>query len=369
MSALKWIAKSNTRTALAKSVTRRGWIGIDFGATSVKLAQLVCDGSGVRMASRWSFPHDGAARMSDAATASETLREQIAQLKPLRRLFLGSNCAAVLPMALTEYRWFEIPKGSAAEQSRMTGEELAAELGVEPSELAYDCWDCSLEENPAAEVVPMAVTAVPRKTAQNLGNDLLSAGFECQVLDGAVCALARAVQLAGFKAAEDSVVAIDLSHTLPMVVLVRNGRPLFARPLRGVGLQSLLEPLESNLQLNRDECQQLLQHFGLAPIGESPTLATAKTMQIVAHPLQDLLNEIKRTVDYICQHFRRCAPRHVCLTGGGAAIKNLPEHIGQRLQMPTTPWTLEGCPPNAGDALYALAAGLSALAWEANACS
>ena len=107
----------------------------------------------------------------------------------------------------------------------------------------------------------------------------------------------------------------------------------------------------------------------MTAIGQQPTLATGRTMQVIARPLQDLLNEIKRTVDYIGQNFRNNKPHRVCLFGGRAAIKNLPEHISHKLELPASPWGLGGNRPDPGDALFGLAAGLSALAWEDHACS
>lgn len=348
---------------------RRGWIGIDFGTHSIKLAQLVRRGPEFHIAARWTLSHPSLSPVSGADSYSDAMQDQIAKLKALRRLFLGRACAAVLPMALVEHRSFEIPKGTESEQNRMMGEELAAELAVEPQELAFDCWDCSPSEIPNSDVARMSVNAVPKKLAETLANQLLSTGLECQVLDGIPCAMARAVELASPKPSDGSVVAIDLSYTLPLVVLAKAGRPLFARTLRGVGMRSIEQPLQTSLELSFDECQQLLVRYGLTAIGQPPTLATGKTMQIIAHPLQDLLAEIKRTVDYICDNFRAHKPRHVCLFGGGALIKNLPGHISHKLQMPATPWTLGGTHSDPSDAIYGLAAGLSALAWESAVCS
>ena len=368
MSIVTWAIGRSAAPVLASRM-RRGWIGIDVGTYSTKLAQIERRGSEYRISARWSLSHADPSALAGADTRVEALESQIGKLKPLRQLFSGRNCAACLPMSLVETRCFEIPKGTHSEQNRMAGEELAAELGVEPSELAYDCWDSSLADASAADIVKMSINAVPKKLAQTLGNRLLTAGLECQVLDGTSCALARAVAISNIKPAEDPVVAIDLSYTLPLVVLVKSGQPLFTRTLRGVGMQALMQPLEAALALSPDACQQLLVRYGLTVLGQQPTLATGKTMQIIAHPLQDLLSEIKRTVDYIHQHFRTCKPRHVCLFGGGAVIKNLPEHINHILQLPVTPWSMDGSLSNPHEAIYGLAAGLSALAWEENACS
>ena len=371
MSILKWAThrKASSKRTPGIAGAARGWIGIDFGSHGLKLVQVERRGSEIRLAARWSLTHAAYDQAFGVETFSEAMPGQIANLKGLKQLFSGRKCAAVFPMALVEHRLFEIPRGSESEQHRMTGEELAAELAVEPQDLAFDCWDSSLDAEPDAAVARMLVNSVPKSLAQKLGDSLLAIGFECQVLDGVPCALARAVGLADPAAAEDAVVAIDLSYSLPVVVLVKRGRPLFARTLRGVGLQSIMQPLQAGLELSSEECQQLLVRYGVTAIGQQPTLATGRTMQIIARPLQDLLSEIKRTVDYISQNFRGNRPQRVCLFGGGAAIKNLPEHIGHKLELPTATWGLSGSNSDPGDAIYGVAAGLSALAWEDKACS
>ena len=371
MSILKWATPRLTASVRTKRITSavRGWIGIDFGSHGLKLAQVERRGSEYRIAARWSLTHVGNAEAFGIESFSNAMPGQISNLKGLKQLFSGRRCAAVFPMALVEHRLLEIPRGSAGEQHRMAGEELAAELGVEPDELAFDCWDGSLGEQSDADVARTLVNSVPKSLAQKLGDSLLNIGLECQVLDGVPCALARAVELNNVHAAEDAVLAVDLSYTLPVVVLVKSGRPLFARTLRGAGLQSMMQALQTSLDLSSDECQQLLVRYGVTAIGQQPTLATGRTMQIIARPLQDLLNEIKRTADYISQNFRGSKPQRVCLFGGGAAIKNLPEHISHKLDLPTTPWGLGGESPDPGDALFGLAAGLSAIAWEDHACS
>ena len=367
MSVLEWATGRPAGSSLS-SRARRGWVGIDFGTHSIKLAQIERRGSEVTVSARWTLSFSSQSSVADADAFGDAIGEPIAKLKTLRRLFIGRTCGAVLSMSLVEQRSFELPKGTHAEQNRMAGEELSAELNVEPHELAFDCWDCS-SANSEDSVTRVSVNAVPKTLADKLANRLLGTGLECQVLDGVPCALARAVDLAGSRADEGAVIAVDLSHTLPVIVLVADGRPVFTRTLRGVGMQAIAQPLQTALELSPEECQQLLMRYGLTPIGQQPTLATGKTMQIIAHPLQDLLSEIKRTVEYISQNFRTFKPRRLCLFGGGAVIKNLPEHISHKVQMPATPWTLGGVNPDPTDAIYGLAAGLSALAWEDAACS
>jgi Tfp pilus assembly PilM family ATPase len=332
------------------------------------LAQIERQGTQFRIGSRWTLadPDHTLAIQPDACTAP--LHARITPIRALTRLFSGNKCAAVLPTNLIDLRTFDIPQGTPAELHRMTGEELAADLGVEPQDLAYGCWEIVPGGFHDPGMARMWVTAVPKSVATQAGDSLLSAGLACQVLDSMPCALARAVEMSACDKLGDSVIAIDLGYTLPLVVLVKEGKPIFSRTLRGLGIQALMQPLQTTLGITTEECEQLLIRYGVASSGAG-TLAVQRTMDIITHPLEDLLGEIKRTVDYIAQQFRGCKPRQVCLFGGGALIKNLSDLLSSELEMPVAPWTLGGNQADPADALYGVAAGLSSLAWEDTGCS
>lgn len=375
MSAVQWAMSRIGRTGLSYSV-KKGWIGVDLGTASVKLSQLERQGSQYRIATRWmlrsSQPSETAVLVpGDVKTSvDEGLPNVLSELSRFKRLFTGHRCASVVSMSSVELRSFEIPAGSPAEQSRMVGEELAADLAVEPDQLAFDCWDTTSASIIEAGMARMSAVAMPKQMATKLADCLLGSGLACQILDAMPCALARAVALAAPMATEqDASVAIDLGNTLPLVVLVKHGRPVFVRTLRSLGMQTITQPLRANLQITSEECEQLLSHYGVALSGQSTSAIAQKTMAIISDPLQNLLTEIKRTVEYIGQQFRSFNVQQVYLFGGGALIKNMPEQISQRLKIRAIPWTLGGDRSQSTDPLYGVSAGLSALAWEQTACT
>ncbi len=360
---------SKIKTARIPLRSKRGWIGIDIGARSIKMAQVEASASGYRILARWTLDAENNSIMTRDEMGSHLLKSSLSRCRSLRSLFFGRDCAAVLSMSMVDFRLLEIPRGNADEQNQMIGEELAADLGMEPENLAFDGWEVGNESTANTELTRMATIAVSRTLAEQLNDSLLAAGLNCRALDGMPCALARAVEMAGLGKPERAVIAIDLGYTSPLFVLVKGGRPIFARTLRGVGLQSIVQPLEKSLQISSDECQQLLTRFGVVVNGQAPVVATQKTMQLIADPLHNLVTEIKRTVDYIGTQFRSLSTSQICLFGGGALVKNLPEYLSQQLHLPVAPWTLGGERSDPSDALYGVAAGLSCLQGEAVSCS
>lgn len=349
--------------------TQRGWIGVDIGTNAIKLAQVERQGSQYHISARWTLTNTTNKSLHTEMTSEEMISARLTELTSLRRIFSGRNCAAVLPMSMVQHRSLELPKSENSEQFRMVGEELSADLEAEPEDLAYGCWATGYEAQSNAELIDVSVIAAPKILVEQVAYRLLSAGLACQALNGMPCAVARAVQIANLKQPEEMVLALDMGYTSPMIVLVKNGLPLFTRTLRGVGLQSIMQPLETGLQITSEECQELLGHYGVANVDESPTLATQKTMQLIANPLHNLVAEVKRTIEYVGQKFRSSKLARLSLFGGGALIKNFPEYLSHQVQLPVNAWSLDGATSKKSDALYGVACGLSSLTFESAPCS
>jgi Tfp pilus assembly PilM family ATPase len=366
---LQNVLNGKSKTGCGPLGPKRGWIGIDIGSRANKMAQVEKTGNGFRISARWTLNSENSSIASRDEIGNDFLLKSLSGFKTLKRLFSGRDCASVLSMSMVDFRLLEIPTGNADEQRQMVGEELAADLGMEPNDLAFDSWEVGTENGAKADLKKIASIAVPKKLAEQLNNSLLSAGLECHALDGMPTALARAVAMAGLDRSDRAVIAVDLAYTSPLFVLVKGGQPVLARTLRGVGLQTIMQPLETNLQISSEECQQLLSCYGVAIKGQSSVAATQKTMEWLTDPLYNLVTEIKRTIDYVGTQFRTLKPDRICLFGGGALVNNLPEYLSQQLNIPASPWTLGGEHVDPTDALYGVAAGLSLLKWEASLCS
>lgn len=346
-----------------------GWIGVDIGSQAIKLVQLERTGTSLHIAARWTLVDPTAGILQREDLCAEGLQKRLCDMKKLRRLFVGQACAAVLPMSLVDFRTLEIPAGDATEQRRMVAEELAADLGQEPADLAFDFWPISRSPAAGEELTQVATLAVPLSVAAGVAKQLLQAGLECQTLDGVPCALARAVAMAETPLDDQVSLALDLGYRSPLLVLVKQGRPVFSRILRAGSLQSIMRPLIDQLQLSPAECNQLLSSYGVPAPHQPVSLVAQKTMPLIAAPLHQLVDEVTRTTDYMAQQFRGLQPRQLWLFGGGSQINHLDAYLGDKLQIPTSLWNLPGEPPDASAALYGQATGLSALAWEVAACT
>ena len=130
-----------------------------------------------------------------------------------------------------------------------------------------------------------------------------------------------------------------------------------------------VKKLQEKLGVHRSECRRLLTRHGVSSGGGTETAATIH--RIVSAPLEQLVEELRRTLQFISLQSPQWSPKRLWLMGGGAMIRNLPDFLTTRAGLPTAPWTLDangGHSADNFDPLYAVATGLSLLAWEADRC-
>ena len=365
------ISKFPSFGAMSLLRARCGWIGVDVGTRAIKLAQVVRDSAGWKLGGRWIICDESQPLLKAQAFQDGTFTRIAAEFESLRKMFRGQAAAISLPTSVVEMRSLELPLGTPEELLAMVQEELSAE-SPDSRERAFDFWQCG-DGSQSDDVSRITVVSLEQETAARVAADMLKSGMRCQVLDAVPCALARAVRLADPNSAMRPAAALDLGYSSALLTVVVDGRPVFCRSFRGCGLQSLMQPLQDKLDVSPEECRHLLKQFGVAGLRESGGSAAAQaTLKIISAPLENLVGELQRTWSFLQQQFRSLVPERVWLFGGGAAVGNLSAHLTERTGVPTRVWQLSANRDIAGEsdeALFGVAAALSALAWRAETCT
>lgn len=353
-------------TRFKSSATRspnRGWIGVDIGTRQIKLAQIQRQAGEYQLTGCWTIGSDDDQPLDRQTLRDSGLAHRRALIHSARAMFHGRDAAATLPMSFVELRSLELPSGPRQELLAMVEQELAGDLEGNEARCDIDAW----EAGAVGDTSKVVAVACEHNLGMKVARDLLSAGLQCNVLDAVPCAMARAVQFCDPAVADRAACALDLGEAAAMVTVIHGTLPVFCRMLRGCGLQAIVQRLRDKLHISRPECRQLLTRYGLPDAaGNESALATHR---IIAPVVEQLVEELRRTLQFIGQQSPQMMPQRLWLFGGGALIRNLPEYLAARLEMPTSRWSLAppGCPaPENADALYGVAAGLSALAWEAS---
>ncbi len=360
-----------------------GWTGVEIGCHAINMAQVRKIDSRWQLAAVWSVEHPTPYAMEPIQNASpcdevfgwlatDTICEHglaptLELLEDLNSLFHGRDCAATLTDGMIAYRELDLPSSDSAELRSMVSSEIAIESECELEELSTDCWELPTNR-PRAETSCFAAVSLLKSTALMVASDLLNAGFECQTLDAVPCAMARATSMV---VDDDSLstLSIDLGYHQATVTLVRAGKPLISRGLRNFGLIPLLEQIARSFELCMSDAQTLLfqspsAHNG-SPNGHDEFSNPLE--QKLGGFLKSLSKEIDKTLDYTNRAYRSMAPSQLLLMGAGVRIPNVDQAIEARVGLPTHTWAIdlsENLFGNQHVATFAVASGLSMLAWE-----
>jgi len=350
---------------------RRGWIGVDIGTVATKLAQVERVGDTLELTAHWIIDNYGGLPLTKDRVQSHGCLPFQSQLHEARSMFRGRRAAATLPLSMIELRSLELPTGSDDELRNMIHEELLADSS-DGTGLCFDYLPTQAADSVEGDMGSFSVFAVGAGVATSTASSLCRAGLDCAVLDSLPCALARAIQLCEPAESEKPLAALDFGYSSAVLVVAKGGQLLFARQLRGCGLQMLLKPLQDGLKLSPAEVQQLLGRYANPSAADSsPLSALAKTAHaMIVEPLAQVVAEVKRTLDFLDLQFRSIVPKKLILLGGGALVHALPAALADETQLPTRLWSLAAADkaPQPDEALFGVAAALSSLAWEAAPC-
>lgn len=356
--------------------SRVGWIGVDVGTHTVKLAQVVRAGGGLclRQAVVIQRPAPWPDVDSMAWAVPCASHDEIHAGRDYGK-FVGRNAASVLPMNICELHGLTVPPGTDQERRTMIAGELAESWSERPSPMEFGFWETdSLQANERAGGFNVNVLAVAQLWITRLEQDCRQSSLDCWSIDGCPLAMARAVSLVNHFRREQCVLAIDWGFSNVTLCIIFQRRPMYVRRLRDCGLRLLLESIGTGLGITEDEAQHLIDIQGLlSPDTESTDdqeLQAAIT-EAAYGPIETFLQQIERTLQFVNSQRRHLMPSAVWLMGGGATMRNVGPYLAGKLKMPVHIW---GMPTDATElphmdgrksALFGQSVALSALAWRA----
>jgi len=355
---------------------RIGWIGVDIGTHTVKLAQVVRAGGNLRLRQAVVIQRPSPWPEEDSmawAVPCASHDEIYAGRK--YGTFVGRNAASVLPMNVCELHGLTVPPGTDQERRTMIAGELAEYWSERPGPIEFGFWETdSPQANERAGGFNVNVLAVAQLWIERLTQDCRQSSLDCWSVDGSPLAMARAVDLVNRFRRERCVLAVDWGFSNVTLCIVSQRRPLYARRLRECGMRLLLESICTALGVTEDEAQHLIDTQGVI----SPEVDSSGDQELqvaIAEAaygtIESLIEQVQRTLQFVQTQRRHLLPSAVWLMGGGATIRNIGSHLSGKLGMPVHIW---GMPTDMTDlshfdgrrsALFASSAALSALAWGA----
>jgi type IV pilus assembly protein PilM len=379
---------------------RLGWIGVDVGTHTVKLAQAVREGAEVRL-------HRAAVIQRPTAWSGDDalgLEQPITSQPEIRAAlecggFVGRDAVCTLPMNVCQLRSLSVPPGTDRERRTIIADELAEDWAELRQPMEFDFWELdSTRGEKRTDGSNVSVLAASRLWVDQLWRDCRKNALDCWALDGTPLAMARAVALAGGLAGGRRVLAVDWGYSNTTLCVVGDERPLYSRRIHDCAFGLVLEAIMRAFDVTLDEAQHLAETQGLAAEGAEPgatvvrgspdpapsstvgrpaTTSTADpTIQAAIAdaadaPIQELTRQIKRTLEFTEAQRRQLQPAAVWLLGGGGSMRNVGPYLEQVLELPVHPWTLPAaeapiaCAAGSRAAVFGGAVALSASVWRA----
>lgn len=320
-----------------------GWLGIDFGSTTLKFVQL--------RKRRHQFEC-----LQDTWIETPPL-ENDTQL-PLRAVKDNPPAAAI---AISN-RWIEIeyePKVPAGSQpaSPQSGREHWS------SGCALLIPDPEFQE----AIQPKKLQVHPALLSW-LGDQVIRAGIEPRVIDATPWTLSRALTLLDRNEEQSASAILDWSANSPMLVIQRKGVPQFCRSLEAGGLIKIVEGVSERLQLPSAETIYYLKYLENSHKTSDTNMASGKrqydwTSTLLTPPISHLAEEITRSLHFLKIQCPKLLPTKLFLCGGGATLPCLVEPLQSLLDIPVVPWSLPTIDGHTLGPASAQAAALSALGW------
>ncbi len=289
--------------------------------------------------------------------------------------FEGRDAICSLPMNVCQLRCLNVPPGTDQERRMIIGGELAEDWADLPNAMEFDFWEMeTARSDKPADSLNVSVLATSRLWVSQLYRDCRKSGLDCWGIDGTPLAIARAVSMVGGTSGGRRVLAVDWGYSSVTLCVVGDERPLYSRRVHDCSFSSVLDAIMQAFDVNLDEAQYLADAQGLTSLEPEPT-SDATTQQAIveatAQPVEELIRQVRRTLQFTESQRRHLQPAAVWLLGGGASLRNSAEYLQSLLELPVHAWTvppaeeLIACAAGHRAAIFGGALALSATAWRA----
>jgi type IV pilus assembly protein PilM len=311
-------------------VGRRTAIGLDIGTSSVRAAELALRSSGPELV------HFGQIALPEGALRDGEVVDQAAVTEAIRELwravrFSHKRVTVGVANPRVVVRQVEVPFLVGAELRKALPLLVGDQVPIDASQAVLDF--APLEEirgsDGSRSLSGLLVAGVEEMIVRSV-DAVLAAGLNPTVVDLNSFAVLRAVAASpglGLTAHPEAVV--DIGADLTNIVVHENGIPRFVRILL-IGGRATTQALIDEQGMTRIEAEQAKREVGLAE-EPGPVAGVARTMVRAAN---ELIEEIRGSLDYYSATSPTGPVTRVVLSGGGARLRGLAERLAERLRVP-----------------------------------
>lgn len=326
-----------TRRRSASSTRSGLYLGIDFGAYSLKACRVVQTKQGLRLQQVRVCPYSSPLSANDPMGSLERIQEAIQVSGLVGSRWRPIPIACTLPSCMTQMRLLDAPADQEADQEEMILRELSAEGNDSEEEWLGDYW--ATDSSASTEVdSPIGIVGARRNWIEQLISRFEALGLEPRVIDGSPFTIARAMRRE--RGDCELQAALDIGYEGALFVFVRRGLPKYFRVLRGCGIRGVVEAIRNGLSISEKDSHQFLKACSQAsrrPSADSKAVLST-LRDLTAMPLRRLQNEIAKTLDFTRRQGIGGDLKRVTLLGGGALFPGISPLLEGWTDLDFRPW-------------------------------
>ena len=328
--------------SLFKNRIKRLPIGLDVGESGLRMAEVRQQGQRFVIVKTLQHEQPGARPREDSQDGAKQLRRRIASL--VRSAGIRRRCIAVeLNPPEVEFHPLELPSAALANDETKVGElvrwEIDRLLGDASVSFEIRHWLLPSTKIPGPSVMG---TAAQREAVLEMVEVCDAAGVHCLSVEPGSVALSRVGRLLKNWDAKDLWGMLDLGAKETRLILCVDGVPTVVRRA-GSGGRAWTTRIADSLQLGVRAAEIQKREQGIAhssrgvrggPGGPPAREVASILLGALRSDLKDIASEIKQSYEYALSCYPTHRAAHLILVGGGAAMRNLPEFLGDALQIP-----------------------------------
>lgn len=321
------------------STKRRTRIGLDTGTDGVRAVQLRKDQDGYTIVSATrSERHRSGGSDAVAISLARRVRSCVVDTE-----FTGRTVATALGVPEVEFHLLDLPTAVLAQRPSEAERAVQFEVGRLMTE-SIDLLETRHWPLPGGgKSAPNAMAvSVKRDLVSHVVEACAAAGLTCSCMDTTAGALSRLGAVLKRWSPRMIWGILDLGYRQCRLVLCIDDAPVLVRGA-GTGGADWTQRIAESLQLSAKAAEIHKKEHGIGLVsrgvrqseGPLPTHdLSAILLGALRGDLTALAAEIKRSYEYVLSCYTNREVGDLVLVGGGAALRNLPEFLGQALGIP-----------------------------------